>query len=332
MEQMGTLEDNLHALVKQERSGNYACIDYLSIKTHQRNIYDIIKKDRCTMHQQGDARIDEYCREQIVEWSFRVVDYFRIDREVVALSISFLDRFLATCQCDRSTFKLAATATLNLAVKLLHPCKLGDLGILSDLSRGEFNMGDVAEMESHILHSLRWNLHPPTPIAFAALLLEYIMIESSMQVTSADMDDLQDISSFFTELAVCDYFFVPLQPSEIAVASILNALEGMFGHENKYASQVLNFARRMNMFQNQNLSRISHRLWELYERSEECALHNSYDPMEEEKISGPEDDVFVKSHQGVISGSPVSVASTKASVSNNDFMCQMRAQNIRGGW
>lgn len=336
MEQKSMLEENLQALLKQEASGSYACTDYLSMKTFERNVYDFIKKDRCSMHQQGDARIDEFCREQIVEWSFRVVDYFRIDREVVAVSISFLDRFLATCQCDRSTFKLAATTTLHLAVKLLHPCKLGDLGILSDLSRGEFDMYDVSEMESHILHSLKWSLHPPTPIAFSSLLLEYIMLDRSMPVTSADMDDLQDIASFFTELAVCDYHFAFLRPSEIAVASILNALEGMFGHENQYASQILQFARRMNMFQNQDLSRISHRLWELYERSEECALHNSYDPMEEEKVSGTNENVYVKPRQEHGAGSPVSVASNQSmpskAVASNEFMCQMRAQNIRGGW
>jgi len=106
MERKAVLSDNLHALLKQERSGQYECVDYLSIDIFPRSIYDLLKRPKYSMHQQGDARIDEYCREQIVEWSFRVVDYFRIDREVVALSLSFLDRFLATCRCDRSTFKL----------------------------------------------------------------------------------------------------------------------------------------------------------------------------------------------------------------------------------
>jgi len=90
-------------------------------------------------------------------------------------------------------------------------------------------MNDVAEMEAHVLHSLSWSLHPPTAIAFSTLLLESIFCDRSIDMSDADIDDLHDISSFFTELAICDYFFVSMRPSAIALASILNALEGMFG-------------------------------------------------------------------------------------------------------
>lgn len=330
-EQKSLLEDNVMALLMQEKSGQYRCADYLSMTSWERSVYDFLRKERYSSHQQGDARIDEYCREQIVEWSFRVVDYFRIDREVVAVSLSILDRFLATCQCDRSTFKLAATTTLHLAVKLLHPCKLADLGILSDLSRGEFDMHDVAEMESHILQGLKWNLHPPTPNAFSTLFLDCIVLDESINMTGADMDDLHDISSFFTELAVCDYYFVRVSPSEIALAAIINALEGMFGHQNKYAAQILLAARRLNIYHNQDLSAASHRLWELYERSEECALHNNFEPMEEEKSAGPEETTYVNKRQDtVLSDSPISVTSNK-SMPSSEFMCSLRSQSLRNG-
>ena len=323
------LVDNLNALLKQENSGQYKSVDYLSIRVWERNVYDLLKRNRMRPHAQSDARIDEYCREQIVEWSFRVVDYFRIDREVVVLSLSFLDRFLATCQCDRATFKLAATATLNLAVKLLHPCKLGDLGILSDLSRGEFDMYDVSDMEKHVLTSLQWSLHPPTPIAFSTLLLDFMFCDHSLKMTSADIDDLHDISAFFTELAVCDYYFVSVSPSAISVACIINALEGMFGQDNRFARHVIASARKLGIYYNHNLSSTCHRLWELYERSEECALHNNFDPMEEEKCSGP--DFFVEKSDS-IDTSPVTVASKTAnSVPSDDFMCAMRSQSLRNG-
>jgi Cyclin, N-terminal domain/Cyclin, C-terminal domain len=333
-EQRGMLEDNLQALLAQERMGQYRCSDYLSKTSWKINVYDLLKKERLETDNHGDARIDEYCREQIVEWSFRVVDYFRIDREVVSLSLSLLDRFLATCHCDRATFKLAATTTLNLGVKLLHPCKLCDLGILSDLSRGEFSMGDVAEMEGHILKSLQWNLHPPTPIALSTLFLDCIVLDDNINLSGADIDDLHDISSFFTELALCDYYFIHLSPSEIAVVSIINALEGMFGHLNKYSLQILTAARGLGLYRNQDLSAVSHRLWELYERSEECALHNNYDPMEEEKISGPVDHVFThKTQQEAGSNSPISVSVAPKSmpISDQELLCAMRSQHIRNG-
>jgi hypothetical protein len=69
--------------------------------------------------------------------------------------------------------KLAATTTLHLPLKLLYPYKLEDLGILSDLSRGEFDMQDSSKMEALIIHTLSWNFHLPTPIAFASIFLDY---------------------------------------------------------------------------------------------------------------------------------------------------------------
>lgn len=346
IEEQEMISDSLAALLFQESSGTYKCVDYLSMREWQLNVNDLLQNGRLnnTAAQQpqpqhpGDSQIDEYCREQIVEWSFRVVDYFRIDREVVVFSLSLLDRFLAICRCDRSTFKLAATTTLHLAVKLLHPCKLGELGILSDLSRGEFDMSDVALMESHILDSLNWKMHPPTSIAFATLLLDFFFGSQNIDMSPTDVDDLYDISSFFTELAVCDYHFVGLTPSMVAIASIVNALEGMFGPDNKVSSRILETATKLNIYQHQDLSRTSHRLWELYERSEECALHNNFDPMDEEKKvpdnTSAAADIFVSkgSCSGINAGSPVSVSKPCNSMTtSNELMCAMRSQTLRNG-
>eukprot|EP00536_Pseudo-nitzschia_multiseries_P002587 jgi/Psemu1/283832/fgenesh1_pg.34_\ len=350
------LVDRLAALRKQELSGTYKSADYLSMTEFGLNIRDLLRNGRMNssntaQHAEeqsqsqcpGDSQIDEYCREQIVEWSFRVVDYFHIDREVVVFSLSMLDRFLGLCKCDRSTFKLAATTTLYLAVKILHPCKLGELGILSDLSRGEFAMADVASMENHILEALHWQLHPPTPIAFCTLLLDFFFSSQTMEMSQTDVDDLYDISSFFTELALCDYHFVGMTPSLVAVASIANALEGMFGPESKVAPRILKTAIKLNVYQQEDLSRMSHRLWELYERSEECALHNNFDPMEEEKTPDASTtpppnaaDVFVsKAGCGVATvsdaGSPVSVSTHTKSMSSNELMCAIRSQTLRNG-
>ena len=322
------LADNIRAMVSQESGGSYTCVDYLSMTVWQQSVYQLLKKpDLASMmarHPVGNSRIDEFCREQIVEWSFRVVDYFRIDREVVAVSLSFLDRFLATCRCDRTSFKLAATTTLHLAVKLLYPCKLADLGILSDLSRGEFDMADVCEMEEHILRSLSWKLHPPTAIAFVSLVLDYFFCSKVVKLSFTDCDDVYDVASFFSELAVCDYFFVTVRASSIALASILNALEGMFGPDNHFADEVMCVVPALHLSVSQSdLVTARNRLWELYERSEECALHteNKQRAVEEERHSN----IFVKK----TTLSPVSVS--KPCHSASDFVCPLHASKLRNG-
>lgn len=330
--QQGIFADNLHAMMKQERSGKYDCTDYLSMAAWQDNVYQVIKKPKFeVLSRQGSTsptltstRVDEFCREQIVEWSFRVVDYFRIDREVVAVSLSFLDRFLATCRCDRTSFKLAATTTLHLAVKLLYPCKLADLGILSDLSRGEFDMKDVCGMESHILQTLSWDLHPPTAIAFSSIYLDYFFASRVVTISGTDLDDIYDVSSFFSELAVCDYFFVLLRSSTIALAAILNALEGMYGPENSLAVDMIQASCELHLGIPQDLTAARNRLWELYERSEECALHNEKST-EEDPTTTWHGGIFVKKPSTL--SSPVSV--TKPCHSATDFHCSSHELLIR---
>lgn len=278
------LSDNVAALLQQEESNSYASVDYLSMTAWHNDMYQLMGRRPAS----DASRIDEFCREQICEWSYRVVDYFRIDREVVSVSLSYLDRFLCTCSCDRSMFKLAATTTLYMAVKVFHPSKLEDLGVLSDLSRGEFDMKDVAEVEQHILRALNWRLHPPTAVAMASLTLEYALADGLLNVSDDDVHEIKDTASFFAELAVCDYFFTTLRPSTVALASILNSLEGVLTYENDVTVQVLEEIRALHFPMDlQKVTAARNRLWELYERSEECALHMDAFVEEEHAVVSP---------------------------------------------
>lgn len=311
-DEKAALSDNITAQLKQESSGNYSCVDFLSMTVWQNDIRHMIKSQNfASTPVASESRIDENCREQICEWSYRVVDYFRIDREVVSVSLSYLDRLLGTCSCDRSMFKLAATTTLYMAVKIYHPQKLADLGVLSDLSRGEFDMADVAEMEQHICANLQWYLHPPTSVAISSILLDYIFSgEALAKTSSADMDDIYDNTAFFGELAVCDYFFVNLRPSTVALASILNSIEGMFGQENNFIQHILLGLGEISFpTDRQELSAACNRLWELYERSEECALHHEASTEEESSVNSGSLSPKRSSTSTPQVSSPVSVAS-----------------------
>ena len=44
------------------------------------------------------GKVDTVCREKMCEWSYRVCDHFQCDREIVAVSFSYLDRFDFTTQ------------------------------------------------------------------------------------------------------------------------------------------------------------------------------------------------------------------------------------------
>lgn len=334
-DQQDMLADNLHAMLKQEQSGKYICVDYLNPICWQHSAYQTTRTNNYedafgatagTVPGPSSSRIDEYCREQIVEWSFRVVDYFRIDREVVAVSMNFLDRYLSHRRCDRNAFKLAATTTLHLAVKILYPCKLADLGILSDLSRGEFCMTDVCNMEVRVLETLNWNMHPPTICSICSIFLDFFFASRVVTLSSHDLDDIYDVASFFCELAICDYSFSLATPSSVCLACILNALEGMFGPETSLYSDIAMAARAFNIRPSESdLSVLRNRLWDLYERSEECAIHHDKFQTEEHS-SHWNSGIFVKKASST--SSPVSV-SAKPCHSATDFPTSTQNFRIR---
>ena len=89
-------------------------------------------------------------REKICEWSYQVIDHFDFSREVVSVSIHYLDRFLATRTVNKKVFQLAAMTCLFLAIKLHEPGKLS-MASMIELSRGYFMVEQMATMEMSIL-------------------------------------------------------------------------------------------------------------------------------------------------------------------------------------
>jgi len=98
----------------------------------------------------SSSSINETWREKICEWSYQVVDHFDFSREVVSVSISYLDRYLATRAVNKKMFQLAAMTTLFIAIKLYEPGRLS-IPSMIELSRGYFMVEQMSAMEMSIL-------------------------------------------------------------------------------------------------------------------------------------------------------------------------------------
>jgi Cyclin, N-terminal domain len=98
----------------------------------------------------SSSGINDIWREKICEWSYQVIDHFDFSREVVSVSIHYLDRFLATRPCNKKVFQLVAMTTLFLAIKLYEPGKLSMQSMI-ELSRGYFQVEQMVAMEMAIL-------------------------------------------------------------------------------------------------------------------------------------------------------------------------------------
>jgi Cyclin, N-terminal domain len=94
--------------------------------------------------------ISDVWREKICEWSYQVIDHFDFSREVVSVSIHYLDRYLAKRPVNKKVFQLAAMTTLFLAIKLFEPGRLS-MASMIELSRGYFTVEQMIAMEMSIL-------------------------------------------------------------------------------------------------------------------------------------------------------------------------------------
>lgn len=252
--------DRVRAMLAQSES-IYSCSDYIGRRAanpcHDHTPVPEFPADH--------DKIDTVCREKMCEWSYRVCDHFQTGREIVAVSFSYLDRFVDKCSCDRSAFKLAAMTTLYMANKVYGGSPNLTIGALADLSRREFEMSHISEMEVIILQTLGWRLHPPTIQCFIDSYFHYISIPSNGSMSAA----VYRRAKFFSELALYDYAFASRDRSLMAVACLMNAMEGM---DNITIDQQNGFMDVINSifelkYTTDAVESIRNRLWYIYSMS-----------------------------------------------------------------
>lgn len=258
--------DRIGIMLRQETT-TYACQDYIQrrkcenpqIHSSDDDCPDLVDEHHSTIE------VDAICREKMCEWSYRIIDHFHASRDIVAISFAYLDKFVDQCSCDRSAFKLASMTCLYIATKLFNGREIS-VDSLATLSRGEFDRGHILEMEQIILKTLGWRLHPPTVQCFINALYG-VLPSSSTPVTRA----IHQRATFFAELALFDYSFVTQPRSLIALAALLNAMEGMDESVVPKAEQkrfVKTLRDSLNIDHPEDLvESIRNRLWYIYSQS-----------------------------------------------------------------
>jgi Cyclin, N-terminal domain len=157
---MVELVERMEVMFLQEEK-SYKTVDYLAPEYQHMltaqddaNLSDDSKGARisteASLSSTSTSGINDIWREKICEWSYQVIDHFDFSREVVSVSIHYLDRFLSTRPCNKKEFQLAAMTTLFLAIKLYEPGKLS-MHSMIELSRGYFHVEQMIAMEMAIL-------------------------------------------------------------------------------------------------------------------------------------------------------------------------------------
>jgi|UniRef100_A0A7S2U530 hypothetical protein len=226
------VRDQLCAMLSQEESV-YPCLSSVLLKAN-------------TVYGSEASKISaltETWRRKICEWSFDVVDHFGFEREVVSISFSYFDRFVAlhpSILISQKQYQLVAVTSLYLATKLHGELDKSTreslteasqrnvqgklrLSTFVEISRGLASSRSIEEMERAILHDLSWRLNPPTSASFLSRFHQLIPNISSNEVV---ITALFEMSAYLTELSICfSAISCNYSPSVIAYASLLEAME-----------------------------------------------------------------------------------------------------------
>lgn len=160
--EIADLAEKISAMHKQERV--YMCDDYIG--TGAGKVLDCVANTENTGCATKPSGISEIDRSAFCSWFYQLVDYLGVRRELVAIAMSCLDRFLSKATLlDRRYYKIVASASLRLTVKVHEPNSLNLLNVLPQLNKkGDFGMQHIAAMELLILRALTWLVNPPTSL------------------------------------------------------------------------------------------------------------------------------------------------------------------------
>mmetsp|Transcript_9376 Transcript_9376/g.13960 ORF Transcript_9376/g.13960 Transcript_9376/m.13960 type:complete len:252 (-) Transcript_9376:12-767(-) len=234
--------DDRFAAIRHQESVIYICQDYLSSEFQAKQAAEDTNNNGLCQFTSGlgtgssvssstRTGINECWREKICEWSYQVIDHFDFNREIVSISLSYLDRYLSTRPVNRKTFQLAAMTSLYLAIKLYEPSNLM-MSSFIELSRGYFSTEHIVAMEEAILRALSWHVHPPTALTAVK---HFMLLLPEDACHMSIFHEIKELSRFLTELSVCDYFFVKQKATTIGLAALLSSIELIDGNWNPRA-------------------------------------------------------------------------------------------------
>jgi len=309
------IADRLRVMMMQEESSTYTCRDYIlrrkleHLENSKSSLSDDGSNSGCSVPPLVHE-IDTLCREKMCEWAYRVVDHFHASREIVAIAFSYVDRFVDRCSCDRAAFKLCAMTSVYMATKVFNSREIS-MSSLADLSRGEFDLNHINEMEGIILQTLDWRMHPPTTQCFINHLHTLVPLPVG-PVTRA----IYQRATFFAELSLFDYCFVTQSKSAIAIAALMNAMEGMEGTVTKTEqAQFTQAIKKLVGLEHsiELIDSIRNRLWYVYSQSAQYHEDGALPPSKIPKETRIPQTIEKGYHDGDLS--PVCVSSAAVSSS-----------------
>ncbi|KAK4803613.1 hypothetical protein SAY86_003430 [Trapa natans] len=180
-------------------------------------------------------------RGESVEWMLRASAHHSFSALTAMLSIDYLDRFLSRFRLQSNKpwmIQLVAVACLSLAAKVEET----HVPLLLDLQVGEtrylFEAKAIQRMELLVLSTLRWKMHPVTPLSFLDHIIRRLGLKNGVHWEFFRRCEALLLS------AVSDPRSVDYLPSVLATATMLRIIEEVEPCDHMdYKSQLLRVLR-----------------------------------------------------------------------------------------
>ena len=160
---------------------------------------------------------------------YSTIDICQFDREIVAVSISIMGRFLSTQNViaqralqDRDEFQLVAISALYMTIKIHNKMFLSS-GFFADVSQGIYTIEEIEDMELAILQGLSWRIYAPTSIQMVYNILSLVL--PNVNLPESTWGYILDEVRYQTEVSLQNYNLSSKQRSStVAMAAIFNAV------------------------------------------------------------------------------------------------------------
>ncbi|XP_024020648.1 cyclin-D3-3 [Morus notabilis] len=160
-------------------------------------------------------------RKEAVHWIFTVNAHYGFSALTTVLAVNYFDRFISSLQFQRDKpwmSQLAAVACLSLAAKMeeTHVPLLLDLQV--EESRFVFEAKTIQRMELLVLSTLKWRMHPVTPISFFSHIVRRLGLKTHLH-----WEFLWRCERLLLSV-IPDSKFVCYLPSVLATATMLHVI------------------------------------------------------------------------------------------------------------
>jgi len=211
--------------------------------------------------------VDPAARQQIVQWYMSIMDACDFPKEVAAVSMSCLDRFVSSTDgsevlLSRSQYQLASLTALYTSVKIHCPQALSP-DLVAKLSHGAFGADDVEAMERKMLKALQWRVNPPTVMDFVRVYLD--MLATSFSDTYFDQRArtvIMELVGYQANLSVLDFDLSINKASHIAMASLWNAIESIYPNDMMLCEIIHDFVIKVSDIDHLDLETLQQKLYE----------------------------------------------------------------------